>query len=88
LVSVCANFKGQKFSHNPLFEVYKSAHRDIIMNVTNKIQLYRLMYYSYSALHISGNVFARHQEHLTIRVFTVSGSVHTTCCRLAIASCW
>jgi hypothetical protein len=36
--------------------------------------LYRLIYYSKSALHVSGNVFAHHQEHLT--VFTVSGSVH------------
>ena len=36
--------------------------------------LYRLIYYSKSALHVSGDVFAHHQEHLT--VFTVSGSVH------------
>jgi hypothetical protein len=36
--------------------------------------LYSLNYYSKSALHVSGDVFAHHQEHLT--VFTVSGSVH------------
>ena len=42
--------------------------------------LYRLIYYSKSALHVSGDVFAHHQEHLT--VFTVSGSVHPSCCRL------
>jgi len=42
--------------------------------------LYRLIYYSMSALHVSGDVFAHHQEHLT--VFTVSGSVHPSCCRL------
>ena len=42
--------------------------------------LYRLTYYSKSALHVSGDVFAQHQEHLT--VFTVSGSVHPSCCRL------
>jgi hypothetical protein len=35
--------------------------------------LYKLIYYSKSALHVSGNVFAHHQKHLT--VFTVSGSV-------------
>jgi len=46
----------------------------------NKMQLYRLIYYSKSALHVSGNVFAHHQEHLT--VFTVSGRVHPSCCRL------
>ena len=42
--------------------------------------LYRLIYYSKSALHVSGDVFAHHQEHLT--VFTVPGSVHPSCCRL------
>jgi hypothetical protein len=42
--------------------------------------LYGLIYYSKSALHVSGNVFANHQEHLT--VFTVFGSAHPSCCRL------
>ena len=42
--------------------------------------LYRLIYYSKSAVHVSGDVFAHHQEHLT--AFTVSGSVHPSCCRL------
>jgi len=32
-----------------------------------------LIYYSYSALHVSGEVFDHHQEHLT--VFTVSSSI-------------
>ena len=41
--------------------------------------LYRLIYYSKSALRVSGDVFVHHQEHLT--VFTVSGSVHPSCCR-------
>jgi len=45
-----------------------------------QVALYRLIYYSKSALHVSGDVFAHHQEHLT--VFTVSGSVHPRCCRL------
>jgi hypothetical protein len=36
--------------------------------------LYTLIYYFKSALHVSGDVFAHHQEHMT--VFTVSGSVH------------
>jgi hypothetical protein len=39
--------------------------------------LYRLIYYSRSALHVSGDVFAHHQEHLT--VVTVSGNVHSSC---------
>jgi hypothetical protein len=46
--------------------------------------LYRLIYYSYLALHVSGDVFAHHQEHLA--VFTVSGSVHLSCCRLQQAA--
>ena len=42
------------------------------------------MYYSKSALYVSGEVFAHHQEHLT--VFTVPGSVHPSCCRLVAGS--
>jgi hypothetical protein len=45
--------------------------------------LYRLIYYSKSALHVSGDVFAHHQEHLT--VFSVSGSVHPSRYRLVSA---
>jgi hypothetical protein len=50
-------------------------------NYTNNQQeaLYKLIYYSKSALHVSGDGFAHHQEHLT--VFTVSVSVHPSCCR-------
>jgi hypothetical protein len=36
------------------------------------MQLYRLIYFSLSALQVSVNVFAHHQENLT--VFRVSGS--------------
>jgi hypothetical protein len=46
--------------------------------------LYRLIYYAKSALHVASDVFAHHQEHLT--VFTVSGSVHPSCCRLVYTS--
>jgi hypothetical protein len=42
--------------------------------------LYRSIYYSKSALHVSGDASAHHQERLT--VFTVSNSVHPSCCRL------
>jgi hypothetical protein len=42
--------------------------------------LYRLICYSKSALHVSGDVFAHNQEHLT--VFTVSSNVHPSCCWL------
>jgi len=39
-----------------------------------------------SALHVSGDVSAHHQEHVT--VFTVSGSVHPSCCRLVSLTSW
>jgi hypothetical protein len=48
--------------------------------------LYRLIYYSKSAVHVSGDVFAHHLEHLV--VFTVSGSVHPSCCRLVSWMSW
>jgi hypothetical protein len=38
------------------------------------------IYYSKSALHVLGDVFAHHQEHFT--VFTASGSIHSSRCRL------
>jgi len=50
------------------------------MKATNKMQIYRLIYYSYSAIHVLGDVFAHRQEHLT--VFTISGSIHSGRCRL------
>ena len=53
----------------------------MIIKLTNKMQLCRLIYFSFSSLHVSGDVFAHHQDHLT--VFTVSGSIHPSCCRLA-----
>jgi len=83
---------------------------EIIMKITNKMQLCRLtlilltwrkwwapnnaskwqmgfnsafkelIYYSLSAVHVSGDVFAHHQEHLT--VFTASGNIHQCRCRL------
>ena len=56
------------------------------MKVTNKMQLYMLIYYSYSALHVSDDVFAHHQEHLI--VFTVSGSIHPSYCRHQPAATW
>jgi hypothetical protein len=44
------------------------------MKVTNKMQPYRLIYYSKPTLHVSGDVYAHHQEYLT--VFTVYGSIN------------
>jgi hypothetical protein len=67
-------------------DVHESVHCDIIMKVINEMQLYRLTYYSQSALHVSGDVFAHHQEHLT--VFTVSGSIHPSSCWLVSCVSW
>jgi hypothetical protein len=58
------------------FDVHESVHSDTIMKVTNKMQLYRLIYFSQSALHVSGDVFTHNQEHLTvIFLFRVCKSV-------------
>ena len=54
----------------------------IITKTTNKMQPRRLLYYSLSAIHVSGDVFAHHQEHLT--VFTAFGSIHR--CRYRLVS--
>jgi hypothetical protein len=61
-------------------DVHESVHRDIQYENNQQDALYRFIYYSKSAVHVSGDVFAHHQEHLT--AFTVSGSVHPSCCRL------
>ena len=57
----------------PVFDPY-------LADVLFEDALYRLIYYSKSAVHVSGDVFAHHQARMT--VFTVSGSVHPSCCRL------
>ena len=61
-------------------DVHECVHRNIITKTTNEMQLCRLIYYSVSALHVSGDVFAHHQEHLT--VFIASGNIHQCRCRL------
>jgi hypothetical protein len=61
-----------------IYDVQESVHREIIVKITNDMQLYKLIYYYKSALNVSGDIFAHHQEHLT--VFTVSGIVHPSCC--------
>jgi len=65
------NTNGFWFTKLKFFYNYENNQQDV---------LYGLIYYSKSVLHVAGDVFARHQEHLT--VFTVSGSVHPSCCRL------
>jgi len=46
----------------------------------------RLIYSSLSALHVSDDIFARHQGHLT--VFTASGNIHQCLCRLVPWRIW
>ena len=75
-------FKGLNISFNGLgqLHVHESVHRDTSMKNNQQDAPYRLIYYSKLPLHVSGDVFAHHQEHLP--VFTVSGSVHPSYCRL------
>jgi hypothetical protein len=39
-------------------------HHDVITKLTNKMQLCRIIYCSLTALHVSSDIFAQHQEHL------------------------
>jgi len=73
---------------NPDLYTWRSWIRASWYNYENDQQdaLYRLIYYSKSDLHVSGDVFAHHQEHLT--VFTVYGSVRPSCCRLVSWMSW
>jgi hypothetical protein len=48
------------------------------------MQLCRLIYYFLSAPRVSGDIFAHHQECLT--VFTASGSIHQCRCLLLYTS--
>ena len=47
--------------------------------MTNMMQIFGLFICTQSVLHVSGDVFVHHQEHLT--VFTASNIVHQCCCR-------
>jgi len=53
-------------------------HRDTAMKVTNKMQLCRFIYYSSSAVHVSGDIFAHHQEHLTVELRLQSQLIQDT----------
>jgi hypothetical protein len=65
---------------------HESVYRDVIMKTTNEIQLYRLIYCSQSALHVSGDDFSHHQEHLI--AFTASGNMHQCRCWLVSWMIW
>jgi len=82
VVPVCTKLI-QKSSEWHFLRCHWSNVKDMVratMKIVNKMQLYRLLYYSKLALHVSGDVFAHHREHLA--VFTVSDSIHPSCCRL------
>jgi hypothetical protein len=81
-------YRGTSGVHSELAWNMKKLLQTLRCNYENNQQviLYRLIYYSKSPLHISGDVFAHHQEHLT--VFTVPGSVHPSWCRLVSRMIW
>jgi len=67
------------------YNSHEQTAKDVCIN-NQQDALYGLIYYSKSAVHVSGDVFIHHQEHLT--VFTVSGSVHPSCCWLVSWMSW
>jgi len=52
--------------------------------MTNKMQLYGIIYYSLAAVHVSSDIFAHHQEHLDC--IAASGITYVYRCRLVPAS--
>jgi len=56
--------------NTPYCYYYESNQKDVIIQVN----------LSFLVIHVSSDVFVHHQEDLT--VFTVSGNVHPSCCRL------
>jgi hypothetical protein len=52
--------KGNSYSR---LDVHESVHRDTTLKIANKMHCIDLIYYSKSALHVSGDVFAHNQEH-------------------------
>ena len=46
-------------------DIHGSVHHDsIFAKMTNKMQLCKIIYCSLTALHVSSDIFAHHQEHL------------------------
>jgi hypothetical protein len=56
------------------------------MNMTKKMQLCRIIYYSLAALHVSSDIFAHNQEHL--KCIPASGITHVCRCQLVSWECW
>ena len=45
------------------FDIHGSVHHDVLTKMTNKMQLCRIIYCSLTALHVSSDTYAHHQEH-------------------------
>jgi hypothetical protein len=54
--------------------------------MTNNMQLCRIIYYSLTALHVSSDIFAHHQDHLNC--IRASGIIQVCRCRLVSWECW
>jgi len=58
----CANV----YLHKPRQYIHGSMHHKIILiKMTNEMHLCRIIYYSLAALHVSSDIIAHHQEHLS-----------------------
>jgi len=74
--------------------IYYTASRPILHKVTyyvytkmtSKMQLCKIIHYSLTAVHVSSDIFAHHQEHLNC--ITASGITHVCRCRLVSWECW
>jgi len=69
------------FGHLHQIYFYTQLKRLQYTKMTKKMQLYRIIYYSLAAVHVSSDIFAHHQEDL--HCITASGITHVCRCRLA-----
>ena len=46
-----------------LLYIHGSVHHEVLMKMTNKVQLRKIIYCSLTALRVSSDIFAHHQEH-------------------------
>ena len=75
---------GGTIDYNRLFG--KGEISNFLIQMTNKMQLCRIIYCSLAALHVSSDIFTHHQEHLNC--ITASGITHVCRCRLVSWECW
>jgi len=67
----------RKSNHDSSARSLKPLYRTVFFTkMTNKMQLYKIIYCSLTVLHVLSDIFAHHQEHLNC--ITASGIIHVS----------